>query len=63
MKGYLLSGFALAVFIAIMVGINRGISWAADFLSTDAIWGFLAGFVFCAGIYFLSQWMERSSGR
>lgn len=60
MTRYLLPAFMIVLFIAIMLGINSGLWWITSLMSTDAIFGFLAGCLFCAALYFVIQWLEPS---
>lgn len=60
MSRYALPILMSAALIAVLVGVNRGLWFATSFFSTEALGGFLAGCLFCAGIYYLVQWLEPS---
>lgn len=61
MSRYVVPVLLTAILIAVLVGINRGIWWAADFFSTEVLIGFLAGCAFCVGLYYIIIWIDPAS--
>lgn len=61
MSRYLVPALLSAILIAVLVGVNRGIYFAADFFSTEALWGFIAGCVFMGGVVALIMWIDPES--
>jgi hypothetical protein len=60
MTRYIIPALMIAMLIGVLVAIHQGFMSLSNVFSSDFPMGFIAGCAFCAGLYYLIQWLEPS---